>query len=227
MSHSRGCVARVSNLVGHTTLLSFCAMALSALIGTGTLHADDTSTTDTQVMIPQVLHEAQIKENELLAKEEQRKSDAIDRFEGWGFSAGIGLSVLFGEDGEISEATIVDSVVRVVNQNRAAARIMLESHYLFTRGADKMWGWGPFVSVLSSGDDLIDALGLGVMLGLRYSEDKANAFNLGVALAWDRDVQTLGDGLVENRPLPGGETAIRYRHDDALGALVMLSFKFE
>jgi len=108
---------------------------------------------------------------------------------------------------------------------------MLESHYLFQGDHDikgKPWGWGPFVAIQPGTDETIDAIGLGMMVSFkRKSEaDDSSSWNLGVAAVVDPSVKVLGDGINENRPLPAGETQIRFKETSQWGVLVMTSFSF-
>ena len=56
----------------------------------------------------------------------------------------------------------------------------------------------------SSLDDVIDSLGIGVMVGMRRSPKSDNSLNIGLGLIVDPNSQLLGDGIVANQPLPAG-----------------------
>lgn len=146
---------------------------------------------------------------------------------------GVGLSVTFDWEKRIESASVVNDVVRVDSEKNAVARVLLESHYLFTPpysflGALKRgdWGIGPFVGVMSGKDEIIEAAGLGLMLGFRRRESNDESFNIGVGYMVDPSSRTLGDGIIANQPLPEGETDIRYKERSRGGIVVMASFSF-
>lgn len=149
-----------------------------------------------------------------------------------------------------------NNVVRVTRGDNVRARLILESHYFFTPGGhlparlfgicnpppasatqrardantcgstQAMWGWGPFIAVQPGSDNIIDAIGAGLMVGLRRPGEGSQSFNIGVGILYDMDVQLLGDGIFENEPLPADETEIRYRREAQSGLMVMSSYSF-
>jgi hypothetical protein len=86
------------------------------------------------------------------------------------------------------------------------------------------WGHGPFAAIQSTPDNALAAFGVGWMIGWRKEGD--NSFNIGAGFLVDRDVKTLGEGMVENRPLPAGETMIRIKEESRTGFMVLTSFSF-
>lgn len=167
-----------------------------------------------------------------------------------GLDLGIGLSFTadLGNIDRISKASVVAGTVRVDDQNDNRARIMLESHYFFTpcnfrlfglrngcdeaekgkfvaRPKDARWGIGPFVAIQPGTDNIIDAIGMGIMIGARR-EGGTQSFNLGFGLVVDPDTRVLGDGIIANQPLPMGETDVRYRETSQKGFLILTSFSF-
>jgi hypothetical protein len=64
------------------------------------------------------------------------------------------------------------------------------------------------------------------MFGLRRPGDGSGSFNLGVGVLYDMNVRTLGDGIVENQPLPAGETEIRYKERSQSGLMILSSYSF-
>ncbi|WP_433853022.1 hypothetical protein [Stenotrophomonas nitritireducens] len=150
-----------------------------------------------------------------------------------GIKMGVGLSVTFDWEKRIESASVVNGIVRVDSEKNAVARILLESHYLFTPNKRLLgvqepgtWGIGPFVGVMSGNDRLIEAAGIGAMLGFRRSKDKDNSFNIGVGYMVDPSSRTLGDGIIANHPLPQGESGVRYKTRSRGGIVVMASFSF-
>lgn len=133
--------------------------------------------------------------------------------------------------------------VRVVDRNNNPARVMLESHYFFTPCGDFIfqienkclgnklesvsWGFGPFLALQPGGEkNIIDAVALGVMFGLRRSADKGDSFNLGVGVVVDPNTKVLGAGIRENALLPVGETQVRLEETTQTGFLILTSFSF-
>ena len=134
------------------------------------------------------------------------------------------------------------------------ARIVLESHYFATPtfsstrrareeafcadfrpdpvkydnclSAQKNFGIGSFVALQPGGEKVIDAIGLGVMVGLRRGTDRASSFNLGVGIFYDVDTRILGNGFVEDQPPPAGETEVRFRRQSQSGLLFISSYSF-
>ncbi len=87
-------------------------------------------------------------------------------------------------------------------------------------------GFGPFIAVQSSDKIAIDALALGAMWGFRRDEKASNSLNIGFGLSFDPSVQVLGSGVEEGKPLPAGETAVRFKKEGRFGWALMTSFTF-
>lgn len=105
---------------------------------------------------------------------------------------------------------------------------MLEAHYFFTPGATEnepaTFGWGPFVAIEPTGDDVLDGMGFGLPLGWRVDEDSGKSFNVGLGRFLNRDVKRLAPGFRDQRQLPGGESEIRFKETDEWSNLLMFSF---
>lgn len=117
-------------------------------------------------------------------------------FGGIKFGVGIAYTLDTGRFQRVREAELVNGVVRVKHSEQSSARIVLESHYLFTpfdssannfmdsigvgkniRGssdgmvsAKTNWGIGPFVAIQPGTDNIIDSLGTGFMIGFRRAD---------------------------------------------------------
>ena len=132
-------------------------------------------------------------------------------------------------------------MVRVTKEENDVPRIMLETHYFFTPPPEKIFGEtiagyldheqgelgiGPFVAIQNGSDEIVEYIGAGIMLGFRRSAESTNSFNIGLGVLVDPSAKILGDGIVENRPLPEGETAVRYKETSQLGFLAMVSYGF-
>lgn len=87
------------------------------------------------------------------------------------------------------------------------------------------WGIGPFVALQPGTANIIDAIGTGIMIGARRSSTGNDSFNLGIGAMVDINARTLGNGILEDQPLPEGD-AIRYKQRSQLGILLMSSYSF-
>ncbi len=162
------------------------------------------------------------------AKEE---GDGTMKF--YGLNFGIAPTVLFGGPEEVRSATIVDQggtpVVHVTESRDATTAVLLETHYFFQLpdsdifGLTK-WGFGPFLGVQVSEDDVLQGIGFGAMVGFRYNEESSRSFNIGLGMFLDEDVQTLASGFSDGAAPPGGETQVRYDKEDAWRGALMFSF---
>ncbi|PTQ63627.1 hypothetical protein C8J45_105203 [Sphingomonas sp. PP-CE-3G-477] len=155
----------------------------------------------------------------------------LGKFAGLKFGVGISFTLDSGDNDRVTEASLVNGVVRVDDEDNGRARIMLESHYFFTpdwqwTGLQKgVWGVGPFVSLQPGTDNIIEAIGMGLMFGFRRSSGK-ESFNLGFGMIADPNTRVLGDGVFADRPLPNGETEVRFKEEMQRGFLILSSFSF-
>lgn len=136
---------------------------------------------------------------------------------------GFGMVLNLGSIDRVDEAQIVNGVVRVTDDGNNTVRPIFEGH-VFWDVNDKVAA-GPFVGVQLDEGSVVKALGGGVMTGFRVSKGK-QTLNFGVGAFLDPKVRTLGNGIVEDQPLPSGEDQIRYRNRSRLGVLVMTSYGF-
>lgn len=161
------------------------------------------------------------------------KAEPTKNFAGINFGVGISLTLDNGEHDRVVSASVVDGVVRVDEDSNSVARVILESHYFFTPGksfvglvASRKWGIGPFIALQPGTDEIIEAVGGGIMVGFQRSEDSAGSWNFGIGFIVDPSVRVLGDGVKENEPLPGNETEVRYKNTSQGGVLFVTSFAF-
>lgn len=158
------------------------------------------------------------------AKQQQLK----EQYAGWGFGAGLSFSKDRGSRDPVEEAIIDEQgIVRISKRRSSIARIMLEAHYFWTPGNAGRYGVGPFVAVQPGTNDIISAIGGGIMLGLRQI-DQTRSFNMGFGIVADPQAKVLGRPFQEGRPAPrdadGKPVPIRYEEDDQFGLLFMFSF---
>ena len=151
-------------------------------------------------------------------------------FMGIKFGVGVAFTLDWGGQSRVKDAELVNNIVRVTESQDGEARVLLEVHHFWPIGGatreEALYGFGPFVSVQPGSDDVIDSLGIGVMVGMRRSPKSDNSLNIGLGLIVDPNSQLLGDGIVANQPLPAGETSIRYKTEYETGFLLMASFSF-
>lgn len=167
--------------------------------------------------------------------DEQRTALGEREFAGLNFGVGISLTFDTGMNSRVKAASIVDGIVRIDNEDDKLTRVMLESHYFFLPdtdflGIDSMpsgrWGIGPFVALQPGTDEIIEAMGVGIMLGFRRPEESGQSWNIGVGYVTDPNVNILGEGFIENEPPPGNETAIRLKEISQDGWMMLFSFSF-
>jgi len=176
-----------------------------------------------------------------------KKESPVQNLGGLGFGTGLSLTVDLGSEDRVSDAEVVAGIVRVKEVNNARARVMLESHYFFGDvnkkengtlepyckiSKNRQCGLGFFVAVQPGSNDIIDAIAVGVMVGFaRISNGSSagkssSAFNLGIGVVVDPSVKVLGDGIEANKPLPTGETSVRFKTISQTGLLFLTSFSF-
>jgi len=187
--------------------------------------------------IPQVVAESakSLETMEIDAKakvEEEEIKKAKNDFEGINFGVALSLTMDTGKHDRVESAELVNGIVRVTEEKNDIPRVMLETHYFFTPDCKflghrpGMWGLGPFVGVQNGSNEIIESIGGGLMLGFRRNVKDTDSFNIGIGIIVDPSVKILGDGIEENKPLPPGETEIRYKKDSQWGALIMVSYAF-
>ena len=84
----------------------------------------------------------------------------------------------------------------------------------------------PFVALQPGTEEVIEAIGLGLMVGFRRATDSANSWNVGVGYVVDPNVDVLGDGFFANQAPPGNETAVRLKETSQQGIFLLFSFAF-
>ncbi|HTQ79581.1 MAG TPA: hypothetical protein VMM92_06270 [Thermoanaerobaculia bacterium] len=159
-------------------------------------------------------------------------TNAEQQFMGIQFGVGVGVVSDLQSGKRVDSARVVNGIVRVEETSNAEPRVFLEVHN-FINDRDKvttedprLFGHGPWVGIQSSNDQIIDAFAIGWMFGWRRRPQESTSFNLALGLVLDPKVKVLGDGLQENKPLPNGETEIRYKTESRVGAVLLASFSF-
>lgn len=162
--------------------------------------------------------------------------------------AALGISVVLGDTDSVLEASVVDKNIVVTKRAKDQPRAAFEVHQLFTTnpltakgraaaqaqlrecGADPitcpMFGIGPFAAIQTGNDDTISSVGIGLMVGVRSNPRQNKSFNLGVGIAFDGGVRRLAKGFTEGKPLPPGESSIRFEDRSARRLMITLAFSF-
>lgn len=170
------------------------------------------------------------KQLEIEAAEQEAKGRR--EFAGINFGVGISLSIDTGDNDRVNSAEIVNDIVRVTDVDDTIARVMLESHYFFqpekrfinlTPGN---WGVGPFIALQPGTEEIIEAVGIGLMLGFKRPGEKGESWNLGIGFSIDPNRQLLGDGFIDNQAPPNGEMQVRFKEKSQTGILILASFGF-
>jgi hypothetical protein len=173
---------------------------------------------------------------------------AKQNFGGLSFGVGLGLTLNVQNTSRVSQASVINGIVRVTQTDDAIAGIVLEGHYFFVPSRPFLWsnvpagawGHGPFVAIQAStggSSSVVTAYGLGWMIGFReptwtYTNGGwtasygSSSWNFGVGLRVDPQAQVLGDGIVANQPLPAGETSVRFKTVPRYGIMLVSSFSF-
>ena len=168
----------------------------------------------------------------------QADEDSLRRdFSGINFGVGISVTHDLGTSDRIKSALLDENgIVRITKDQNDVARMMLETHYFFEPNLNdksflgmtpgEKWGHGPFIALQPGTDDIIEAIGLGWMVGFRRPGQGSESWNLGIGYIIDPSVQILGDGIKVNQALPAGETQIRYKETSQSGIFLLASFTF-
>jgi len=150
-----------------------------------------------------------------------------------GLSWGMGVSwTLDNKNNRVNKAEVIDSLVRVTDEDNVKVRLLAELHYFFelpTKWQEKYGTtchWGPFVAIDTQDFKKLDGAGGGVMLGFR-NEKVSKSFNIGIGWMVDQNSKELGTGLEEGKPLPAGAKDLWYKTRSQGGMVLITSFTFE
>ena len=165
---------------------------------------------------------------ETLIADAKATNKAASQFQGMSWGVGFGISYAF--DDIVSEAEVVDGVIRSTKDETLAARIVLETHryMLCNKGREQAtFGCGPFGMVATGLEDVLAGVGFGFMFGWKSPDpQKGTGFSLGLGALLDNNVSSLADGFEENAPLPPGETAIRFESKARWSAVLFFTRTF-
>jgi hypothetical protein len=158
----------------------------------------------------------------------QAIAEAEKEFLGFKWGVGIGAVFNIGGSDRVDTANVVDGYVRIAKEANHTARIFSEVHNFRKKKDDPLKGHGPFVAIQTSGEQLIDSFSAGYMRGWRKAADSADSLNVGFGLVLDTKVKELGNGIVQDLPLPPGEdpTNVRLKERSRVGLGVFVSFSW-
>lgn len=149
-----------------------------------------------------------------------------------GMAFGVGVGVSFSEDEIVSEAELSpDNLVVATKTESQLPRVVFESHYYGFCHSGKcnagVFGIGPYFAIVAKSEKLISAFSAGVMFGWRSSKPEASAgFSVGVGALLDSEVKSLASGFQAGKPLPEGETQIRFEEKSRWSALIFFTRTF-
>jgi hypothetical protein len=178
---------------------------------------------------------------------EKKEESTLDKLK---FGLGVGALIDLGSHHRIKDA-IVDGagIIRVQAEDSVRVGPILETHYLFGTGFGsqttstitikengkettienkaRTFYWGPQVSALLGGEDIIQGVGLGLVFALRRPDSAAgpSSFNLGAGVMIESNVRKLGDGLTADTALPVGDQ-IRYKETSQTSFYIVFSASF-
>jgi opacity protein-like surface antigen len=158
--------------------------------------------------------------------DQEIKDKAFEKYQGFNFGAGLGVMAIPSNRLARNGAQVVNGAVRINDQSNVTASVVLESHYFFSDKTRPRFGHGPFVAIKAGGDQVIDTIGLGYMMGWRYDEKANSSWNLGAGLTISPSAKVLADGISKNAPLPAGETEARLQQKSLWGFMVLVSFSY-
>ena len=152
--------------------------------------------------------------------------------QGANFGASIGFTAI-PSNRIAKSARLVNGIVRVDDEtNKFQPSAMVEAHYFFQQDAKFLWavdkelcGHGPFIAV-QPGNNVIQSVAFGWMVGFKHSKDAASSWNIGAGAVLNPSVQVLGDGITRNQPLPPGDNELRFKNTSLWGYVLLISFSW-
>ena len=159
------------------------------------------------------------------------KTKREESLDGFNFGTGIAAGFDLHRGQRIDSASIGpnasgQSVVRVDKEAETRLGLVLETHYFWTVGQERLIGLGPFFAIKSSDSDLIQEAGLGFMIGLRHNKEATNSFNIGLGVMVDPSAKVLADGFSAGAPPPPGATSVATKEETRFSAVVLFSYTF-
>lgn len=143
------------------------------------------------------------------------------------FGLSLGAGLIAPNDRNITGTTVQNGIVRVTSEQDFIPALWLSSQWVYRTG--RMTGFGPFIGLgMDNKGGLFDNAGIGLAFSMAFEPwktrgEKQNALNIGVGWGVQK-VSVLGDGVIENEPLPEGEESVRYKEKYSHGPMILVSF---
>jgi hypothetical protein len=151
-------------------------------------------------------------------------------FLGIRFGVGVGLS--YSQDDVVPEAELgAGNVIVATKTERQLPRVIFESHYYGWCKSAKchngVFGVGPYFGIVAKTHKLISAFSTGAMFGWKDAKDgDPQGFSVGIGALLDGGVNSLADGFEAGKPLPAGETKIRFEEKARWSAILFFTRTF-
>jgi len=149
-----------------------------------------------------------------------------------GLQLGVGVGISHSQDEIVTEAEIAPgNIVAATKTETQQPRVILESHYYGWCKSKACnagrFGVGPFFGIVAKEEDLISALGAGVMFGWKDPRaDDSKGMSIGIGVVLDANVKSLAEGFEDGEALPAGETEIRFEESSRWSALLIFTRTF-
>jgi hypothetical protein len=164
--------------------------------------------------------------------------------QGIGFGVAIGVTD-YPENNVVSTA-VQNNVLRLTDGGRSDIGFWLEMHHFWGLGTPEQapagtqiqsesgvikakvysQGWGPFVAVqLGTDEKVIQAVGIGLMWGVRLREGSDTSINFGIGYS-AHQISVLTKGLALDQPLPAGITSATTKNKIVAAPMIITSFSF-
>ena len=167
-----------------------------------------------------------------LARTDAALAAAKAEAEFMGMRFGLGAGVSWSRTEIVSDAELgPGNVGKATKRERQLPRVILESHYYgWCRAATcnaGTFGAGPYFGIVAKTDRLISAFATGVMFGWKdRAPSDRQGFSVGIGAVLDAAVNSLAPGFEDGKPLPDGETSIRFEEKSRWSAIVFITRTF-
>lgn len=144
----------------------------------------------------------------------------------FGASCGVitGANFNLGSN-KVASASVVNGVVRVDKDQNITLNTMFEVHHFLW--SNSKVATGIFAAVgTDTGSTTLTSYAFGGIIGFPKDNSNVSPFDIVIGIALTPNTQVLGDGVFANKPLPAGETAVRFKDTTAVGALFAVGLNF-
>jgi hypothetical protein len=142
---------------------------------------------------------------------------------------------VYGPDIVTNASIDANGIVRVNTRANTTVGFMLEMHdywKVWGQPSDKSgeWGLGPFIAIRPGTDQVISAVGAGLMFGRTVDSTGKKGLGFGFGYEAIPQAQVLGAGFVANQPAPLGPNGmplpLTYQTRDKGSFIAIASFTF-